>query len=349
MRAAEIDHSATGLVGIIINMLIISTSVLSIRRGLRNKNSKRFFFAMLSSGVLELPRFFDMFITRAYATTKTTAISYDLHIASSLLFFVSLSIVCHQWICLLQLGSHFQLIYGSRLLLVTNVAFGSIDVASLVYCSLSSSLLSYLSSLFYEVSVIIEVLRIATYTGFLCFFGSKVALKFWRYSQVEQLESRKETLNFLQRHVGDEGMSPSRGIGGRHSAKAVSEAAIFNRVLFRLTTVLSICTICFALRIAMLLIEILSIHGTPVDSHYRFAILSTNVTDTIARQGDDGLPYHVRQEDIPSHLYYHGRRLVPFPLYGLLWFTLSEFIPRAIPALALIVLMRARSAGGAYV
>jgi hypothetical protein len=262
----------TGIVGLCLYVLILYLSTRSIIDGFKSKSTKRFFLSISLMSLLELPRFFALAITGQY-TSKTC---YCFHMMAGIFFFLGFSIVCRQWSGLLQLGTYFRMVYGYHGLIVFNVVFAVIDFIGMIFCARSISLEAFFDSLPFVVITLIEAIRNLIYSSFLSYYGLRLVRRFWHFSRLERQTNRNwSCCSFSHEHV-------------------------FTKVVFRLTTVLLLTTMCFIFRLTMLSVKMAELHTEEV------------FTSPI------------------------------FPIFGLLWFTFSDFIPRALPSLAFIFLMRTK-------
>jgi hypothetical protein len=213
---------------------------------------------------------------------------YCFHILSGIFFFVAFSLVCRQWSGLLQLGSYFRAVYGRNGLILANILFAVVDIVAVFVCASSSTLKAYFESDAFEAITFIEGVRNCVYSTFLAYYGIKLVKRFWHFSRIErQAVTNKRLIDYIL----------------FCSASSVQDA-IFTKVLLRMTSVLVLSSVCFLLRVCMLIAKIIAVH-------------STRTTTT------------------PD-----------FALFGFLWFCCSDFIPRTLPTMAFIFLMRTRKPAG---
>ena len=223
------ENVSTGIGGILIYLIIFIISVVGILKGIRSKTSRRFFYTVAILALCELPRYFAMVVTRSY----TSQPSYALHLISNSLFFISFSIVCYQWSGLLKLGVYFKVFYGIRGLMFSNLAFAIVDVAALTCCLMSTSLESFFNSMFYEALTFIEAIRNVIYSSFLMYYGLRLVMRFWHYTNLQ-----------------------SAFVSG-----GTFDNSVFSQAVIRLTAILLLTTICFALRVCMLAAKMAALHS----------------------------------------------------------------------------------------
>lgn len=279
-NATPQEFFVTGIFGVVIYGLLLAISSYNVRLYLKSvanagsssssqtfsKTSNRFFAAVLCMSLFEIPRFFSFIVEKNYGNS----LFYVLHIISNVFFFAGFSIICYQYQCILQLGSYFKVIYGIQGLMVANIFFGIIDMIAIFACLGSSSLQDFFVSGGFEVLTFIEGVRNCVYSGLLFYFGIKLIRKFKQYSQnTSQLNQ-----------------------------KLIRNNNIFSKALIRVTVVISISTLCFLLRVIMLIIKMAALHSQKV--------VTTEV----------------------------------FTLFGFGWFLIGDFIPRAFPSIAFMLLMQ---------
>lgn len=338
------EYLATGLLGIFIYSLIAYLSASSISFGIRSKSTKRFFLCMIFLAILELPRFVVMCIQRSY----TSRVAYSFHLLAGIFFFVAFSIVCRQWSGLLQLGSYFRAVYGLHGLILSNISFAVVDIVAVVACLTCSSLHSFFQSTEFIVITFIEGVRNVVYSTFLSYYGVKLVRRFWHFSILERRAAVHKSIfmyicaccspdsfvgssssssrrrawqqrgsssrlarlagqedvaggNGDEHHDDDDGVAIT-GFGQSAAGRPpVTAEAVFTKVVLRMTTVLVLSSLCFMLRVVMLITKMIALHSD------RLSLSTHN-----------------------------------FPLFGMLWFTFSDFLPRALPSLAFIFLMRTK-------
>jgi hypothetical protein len=274
------EFIATGVIGVLLYVLIIYFSVESVKLGIKSKSTKRFFFCLIVMALLELPRFLTMVIMADYKSEG----AYCCHILAGIFFFAAFSLVCRQWSGLLQLGSYFRAVYGRQGLIISNIVFAIVDIVAVVACATAHSLSSYFQSTGFEVITFIEGVRNCVYSVFLAYYGAKLVRRFWHFSRIErQAATHKGIFTYI---VNWE-------TGG-------DQEAVFTKVVLRMTIVLVLTSVCYVLRVSMLIAKMAAVHSA----------------DKITT---------------PT-----------FTLFGFLWFCCSDFLPRALPTLAFIFLMRAK-------
>mmetsp|Transcript_16593 Transcript_16593/g.28088 ORF Transcript_16593/g.28088 Transcript_16593/m.28088 type:complete len:646 (-) Transcript_16593:1855-3792(-) len=236
------EFVATGLVGLILYTVVIYFAVESVKKGIKSKSTKRFFYCVICMALLELPRYFVMAVQRSYTST----VAYCFHLLAGIFFFVAFSIVCRQWSGLLQLGSYFRAVYGLRGLVASNISFAVVDVVAVVACASASSLYAFFNSTQFEVITFIEGVRNVVYSTFLAFYGVKLVRRFWHFSRIErQAATRKDILAYIC-----------------YCTPTNVQDAVFTTVVLRMTSVLVLSSICFILRVCMLIAKMVAVHNT---------------------------------------------------------------------------------------
>lgn len=275
------EFVATGVIGILLYILIIYFAIASVKLGIKSKSTKRFFFSVIVMALFEIPRFLMMAINADYNSKP----AYCFHILAGIFFFIAFSIVCRQWSGLLQLRSYFRAVYGRGGLILSNILFAIVDFVAVIACGTAPSLSSFFSSTGFVVITFIEGVRNCVYSIFLAYYGVKLVRRFWHFSMIErQSASQKSIFAYIlnwQASTGD-------------------QDAVFTKVVIRLTSVLVLSSICFIMRVCMLITKMAAVHSS----------------DPITT---------------PT-----------FTLFGFLWFCCADFIPRTLPTLAFIFLMRTR-------
>ncbi len=112
---------------------------------------------------------------------------------------------------------------------------------------------------------------------------------------------------------GTQGQGNGQTMQGQTPAQGPQQQ-VFTKVVNRLTLVLSLVTICFLFRLIMLLTKLIII-----------------VSDSSNSNNDDNQTHRGGSDELSSRT---------FTIFGLLWFLCSDFIPRALPCFALVLLMR---------
>lgn len=192
-----------------------------------------------------------------------------------------------------------RIFYGRDGLIAANVIFGCIDVASLCLCATSASLHAYFQSSSFRALNAVEAFKNLVYSMVLCFYGVKLVVRMLNYSGSESRAMQSEERQDAPSGVYYSSGSGSLVVNGR-LAGSVDRRHLFLSVAVRLTTVLTISTACFLLRVVMLISKIVALHE-------HAAITSRS-----------------------------------FSLFGFLWFLTADFVPRVLPSLAFIFLMRTK-------
>lgn len=307
------EYLATGIVGIILYSTVLGCAGYSLwMGGVQSKATQIFYACLVIMSILELPRFCQMTSSEAYDSKA----SYGVHILAGSFFFISFSVVCYQWGLLLEVSSASRIIFGKHGLFVANVIFFIVDLISMSLCITAPSLNSYFKSAGFTSLTIIEGVKNCVYAGMLSFNGLRLVHKLWNYSQEELRRTSVSTeiyrtvcccfdscngscLDFINR-------GSSTTTGSDEDTKEIDSirtssqdgGVVFLGVVLRITFVLVLTSVCFALRICMIILKILAMHT------------SAQIT-------------------APN-----------FSLFGFAWTVLGDFIPRVVPALAFMQLMR---------
>lgn len=266
----------TGLFGAAIYIFLATIILYALLKQPKNKFSKYFFIFMLIVCFFEIPRFLSIAITTNYQSK----LFYIFHLISSIFFFAGFTIVCLQWSSLLKLGNYVSIVYSFKGVLISNAIFTIIDIIAMIVCGTSSSLHSFFRSIFFEWFTFLDTFKNLLYSSLLFFYGIKLIIKFYRYNTIEL------TYNIFQSDLITEQNTP---YGQRKTA--------FGIALKKLTIVLFLTTLCFFIRVMMLIFKIIALRGNMMMS-----------SPTV-------------------------------PLFGFIWFTLSDWIPRCIPSFAFVYLM----------
>jgi len=236
----------------------------------------------------------------ALAGQYASRVCYSFHILAGTCFFAAFSVVSHQWSGLLSLASYFRIVYGRNALIGSNIIFAIVDAISILMCLLSESLELYFLSDAFSVITLIEALRNCVYAGFLAYFGVSLVCRFSHYSSLSDLP-----VPLISGGVTSGGASA--GVDSGASASSQDGGKLFGRAVLRLTIVLVVALLCFALRAGMLIAKIALLHK-----------------EYVAQGGG-------ASTQLPSS--------PAFPLFGFFFFGLTDFIPRCIPTGAFMLLM----------
>jgi hypothetical protein len=276
----------TGLFGAAL-YIFLATIILSVLlKHPKNKFSKIFFLSMLLVCLFEIPRFLSIAITTNYQSK----LFYIFHLFSSIFFFGSFTIVCLQWSSLLKLGTYISVIYSFKGVLISNILFILIDFIAMIICGLSSSLHSFFRSAFFEWFTFIDTFKNLLYSSLLFFYGVKLILKFYRYNSLEiSYHFFQSDLTPITSSATSSSLPSTINYGQRKTA--------FGIALKKLTIVLFVTTVCFFVRVMMLIVKLIALRGD---------LLMSSPT---------------------------------VPLFGFVWFLLSDWIPRCIPSFAFVYLM----------
>ena len=293
------EYVLTGIFGLCLFGLLMAHAGLTLRRGVKSKSSRVFFYAIVLMSFLEMPRYLELALAGQY----DSRVCYCFHILSGTVFFAAFSIVAHQWSGLLSLASYFRAVYGRRALLIANGLFAVFDVFSISMCLASPSLQFYFMTEAFSVIILLEALRNVVYSGFLAYFGVSLVCRFSHYAS---LATSSDLPLPLVGPISSSSGSGSTSTSSSSSSSSSNSDGVFGRAVLRLTVVLVLVLLCFTLRAAMLIAKL--------------ALLQKE-------KGETGL-----SASLPT-------TSPQFPLFGFFFFTLTDFIPRCVPASAFIYLM----------
>lgn len=299
------EYVAVGVLGLLFYIVIFISALVTICFGIRSGITRLFFASLAVMSVLEYPRYIELFASGHY----DSKVAYSIHILAGNFFFLAFSIVCQQWATLLEIGVYAKMFYGSNGIFIANVVFLVIDIVSMSLCLTSPTLLDFFRSPAFTVFSCIEAVKNFTYTAVLSYNGIQLICRLWNYSQGErQHTSVFRELKLCCNCCGSVGDDAALAVGFPSSSDptvlVAPPEALFLNVVLRLTMVLVLSTVCFLLRVAMLIVKIVAIH-----------------TDRAVTTSS-------------------------FPLFGVLWSLLSDFIPRVLPSLAFMYLMRTKRPRG---
>jgi hypothetical protein len=313
------EDLATGLIGILLYFMIIYFSISSMVLGFRSKSTKRFFASVMIMSVLELPRFFSLAVDRSYSS-KTT---YCFHLVAGIFFFLAFSIVCRQWSGLLQLGSYFRVVYGYHGLVISNVIFGIIDIISVGICASMHSLEEFFDSSAFEVITLIEAFRNCVYSAFLAYYGLKLVKRFWHFSKLEKQSVKKlsphaAASSFQWNWQGFKSIFFGIENSSHHPIATSFEQPPSGPATTSATAQFPVFDLVFT-KVVLRLTFVLTL--TTICFLFRLSMLTLKMVALHS-------PETYTTPD--------------FSLFGLLWFTCSDFIPRVLPSFAFIFLMRTK-------
>lgn len=248
-----------GIIGILIYSIILFLSIfilLSRKFSKQQYISQVFYLSSILMSLLEYPRFIQ-FITENQYTSK---VAYAFHIISSYLFFTMFTIVCYQWSSLLDLDSYSKSLYNKPSLLIANLAFLCNDLQAIIYLgSTNGSLMDFFESIDYGIYTIIDGIRNLVYSSILTYYGVILISRFWHYSTTYTEWDSQNTLNTLSTNEENE---PCPTIKFKFMSKYKTPRKAFMNAVFKITIILSISTICFILRITMLITKLIFLHST---------------------------------------------------------------------------------------
>jgi len=276
---------AVGIVGVTLYGLILCYALCYYRRR-RLKHDltmKYFFLSTLFCVALELPRYVMLIVDESYSSRA----AYSLHLVSNIPLFVSFSCVILQWSRVLVLSPLARnALYSLPALVASNALFSILDFLAAAFCAEATSLDAFFESSIFEWFTFLDALRNLLYSSVLAYFGLKVLCKLHHY------RTTAITTWSVEASLPPTPSSPS---------SSLAPTALLWAIL-RLTLLLTVISLCFLVRIAMLCIKLACLH------------------DVIADVTTPG-----------------------FSLFGLMWFTLADFIPRTVPVFCFLLLMSAKA------
>ena len=304
------EFMLTGAFGLGLFACLLLHALWTLRRGVKSKGSRLFFWAIVLMTLLEFPRYMELALAGQY----DSRVCYSFHILAGTCFFAAFSVVSHQWSGLLSLASYFRIVYGRNALIGSNVMFAIVDAISILMCLLSESLEVYFLSDAFSVITLIEALRNCVYAGFLAYFGISLVCRFSHYSSLSDLP-----VPLISGGITSGGASAGVDSGTSASSQSQDGGKLFGRAVLRLTVVLVVALLCFALRAGMLIAKIALLHKEYV---------AQGVVGSMDEGGGGGGGGGAQLPSSPA-----------FPLFGFFFFGLTDFIPRCIPTAAFMLLM----------
>mmetsp|Transcript_28039 Transcript_28039/g.39924 ORF Transcript_28039/g.39924 Transcript_28039/m.39924 type:complete len:411 (-) Transcript_28039:112-1344(-) len=285
-----VQFITVGIIGIVLYLFILGGSIYLFINGMKSNSSvmKQIFFTMLMvMSIMEMPRYFNLAIDDSY----TSQSAYCCHIISGIFFFAAFSILCHQWCTLLQAGDSFifAVVYGKYGLLISNIGFAIDDVVTISICMQYESLDDFFHSNDFYVFTLVEGVRNILYSSFLSYYGIMLVRRLWRLNTIQ----RQASLAARGSYNNDVESGFWFINFWKYASKLTEDTPenVFALKVFRVTAVLTLCSVCFIIRVSMLVVKLVT------------------------------LDYNT----VPT-----------FSLFGILWFTLADFIPRVIPSIALM-------------
>lgn len=307
----HLEFVITGAFGIALYGVIgFQAGWLVWRRAIKLQTSKLFFVAIIAMALLEMPRFIELAFTGEYLSR----VCYCFHILAGTAFFVAFSVVAHQWSGLLSMASFYKAVYGFQGLVSVNAIFAIVDVLSIGMCLASPTLNDYFLSPAFEIITLIEALRNLAYCGILAYFGVTLVCRFVHYASIDSMQastSSQAISNALSAPAAHGGAVQGQVSVQTAAAPQVLEeptTSAFHKASMRLSGVLVVATLCYVLRAVMLVAKVAIIRN---ERH----------------GGSDG----------GSTFFEHSSSV--FPLFGFLWFTCTDFLPRGMPSIVFMALM----------
>mmetsp|Transcript_11281 Transcript_11281/g.18469 ORF Transcript_11281/g.18469 Transcript_11281/m.18469 type:complete len:350 (-) Transcript_11281:139-1188(-) len=298
------EYIAVGVLGILLYSSILLSSVTALSLGIKSNVTKLFFVCFILVAIFEYPRYFSLAIDGSY-TSKT---AYCFHIFAGNFFFVSFSIVCYQWSTLLEVGTYLSFFYRKNALIVANIVFILVDVISIASCATAKSLEAFFDSDAYIAFQSIEGAKNVLYGGVLSYFGAMLILKVWNYSQDERKEVSvwSEVVRFFDccSSVLDDEEDEDDTLAETENPEANLTSRPTETVF---------------LVVVIRLTYVLTVSTICFSLRVIFLVIKLSELQTKKNLTGEN-----------------------FAMYGVLWFCLSDFIPRVIPSLSFMYLMRTK-------
>eukprot|EP01032_Pedospumella_encystans_P019796 gene19796-22503_t len=278
------EYIAVGVLGLLIYFVILVSALVTIWFGIRSGITKLFFASLAVMAVLEYPRYIELFASGHY----DSKVAYSIHILAGNFFFLAFSIVCQQWATLLEIGVYAKMFYGSNGIFIANVVFLTIDIISMSLCLTSPSLLNFFRSPAFTVFSCIEAVKNFTYTAVLSYNGILLIRRLWNYSQSERQRTSvfrelKLCCNCCSAVNDDAALAVGFPSSSEPTLHVAPPEALFLNVVMRLTMVLVISTVCFLLRVAILIVKIDTNCAVTTPSFALFGVLWSLLSDFILR------------------------------------------------------------------
>jgi hypothetical protein len=253
------EEVATGAVGVVmfVGLMILSAASILIWN-IKNRTNKAFFGSVFLMALMELPRYCMM----SDSGTYTSVGAYGCHVLAGIFFFLSFSCVAYQWAGILNMAGYFSVIYSPAGLFVINSVFGLLDFISASLCFSSGNLQDYFYSDFFIAVTVLETCKNLLFSVVLSYFGIKLVMRFQNYTSTSS--GATSSSGIMLGGVGKKSLlnrdanRSDTGIAGMgNSDRSVD---FFRKALERITAVLTIATLCFTLRIIMLIIKLIAFH-----------------------------------------------------------------------------------------
>ena len=207
---------------------------------------------------------------------------------------------------ILAVGTYFDYFYSERGLVASNVLFDIIDLTALAFCATRPSLKDYFKSTEYLAFNTIEGLKNIVYFAVVFYHGALVVLKLWNHSYEERM--RGWSLSKVVHNYFDGFRRTSSSNYEEFEATAPCSVSDEDPAVFLPVVV--------RLTIALFLC---------------FLCFSLRVAMEIVK-----IVYSTYPGGITTESFTHN---------GVAWFFCSDFIPRVIPSLAFMYLMRKKKQG----
>ena len=278
------EDRTTGAFGIIIFLALslVAASGIFIWK-IENPTNKAFFATIFLVGICEQPRYWNMALSGGY----TSQGAYGMHLLSSIFFFLSFSLVAYQWAGILSMASIFESVVSPKGLFVINAFFGLFDIISAGLCWSSKNLLDYFASRFFLIVTFMDTLKNLMFSVVLMYFGLRILYRFQNYtassnSAVATRSTRASSIAMRGRASSASGSgSPGRTLLDNQHVRSFSAENVgnsdhsidfFTKALNRITIVLTVSTLCFTLRVIMLMCKIAALHQSTTVSSPTFAL-----------------------------------------------------------------------------
>jgi hypothetical protein len=171
---SKAETRACGSLGISIFLFIFSLSFYSLLNRFKNIETKSFYILTMIMSIFEFPRYFSMVVVGDYNSVDC----YASHIIADLLYFLCLAAVILTFTSILELGPYASAIYSKRGLFLAAICQATINFTAVIYCVHSSSLMSFFSSLLYELFTCFDFIQNFLYTSVIALHGAQLINRF---------------------------------------------------------------------------------------------------------------------------------------------------------------------------
>lgn len=278
------EDVTTGVFGIMIFLALSLVAACGVFYWkIENSTNKAFFATIFLVGICEQPRYWNMAISGGYTSTG----AYGVHLMASIFFFLSFSLVAYQWAGILSMASIFESVVSRQGLFLLNAFFGLFDIISAGLCWTSDNLLDYFASRFFLFVTFMDTLKNFLFSSALMYYGLKILYRFQNYTAAGRstTATRPSTRSRLTgddipKAVGGNSSTGRNLLGNVHiRSDSVDKAGnsdrsidFFRKALHRITIVLTVSTMCFMLRVIMLICKMVALHEETTVTNPTFAL-----------------------------------------------------------------------------